>query len=218
MNKNDILDGFRFRQAIKEFTNEKIGGEDFDFIVETGRLSPSSFGWEPWKFLVVQDSEVREELKQYTWGAQKSLPTASHFMVILARKPKEMIVGSEYFKYMSREVYNLPSEVEQMRYDVFDKFQKEDFDLTDDRKIFDWTSKQTYIALGNMMSSAAMIGIDSCPIEGFDRQKVEDILVKHNAFNPEEFGVSVMVAFGYKANDLDWPKSRQQTKNIVSYL
>jgi len=218
MNKQDILKAYNFRQAIKEFKDEKISKEDFNFILETGRLSPSAFGWEPWHFLVVQDPKIREELKEVTWGAQNSLPTASHFVVVLARKPKEMVVGSEYFKYMSKEVYNLPEEVENMRYEVFDKFQKEDFDLTDDRKIFDWTSKQTYIALGNMMSSAAMIGIDSCPIEGFDKSKVEEVLVKHSAFDSSEFGVSVMVAFGYRVKDLDWPKSRQEVTKVISYL
>ena len=72
MNKDDILKVFKFRHACKEFNpDKKISDEDFNFIMETARLSPSSFGIEPWEFLIVQNSEIREKLKAYTWGGQK---------------------------------------------------------------------------------------------------------------------------------------------------
>ena len=62
---------------------KKISAEDFNTILETGRLSPSSLGLEPWHFVVVQNKELREKLKAYSWGAQKQLDTASHFVLIL---------------------------------------------------------------------------------------------------------------------------------------
>ncbi|MBN4863246.1 NAD(P)H-dependent oxidoreductase, partial [Staphylococcus sp. EG-SA-32] len=82
-----IIDAFHFRHATKEFDpTKKISDEDFNTILETGRLSPSSLGLEPWHFVVVQNKELREKLKAYSWGAQKQLDTASHFVLIFARK------------------------------------------------------------------------------------------------------------------------------------
>ncbi|MCF6192947.1 MAG: nitroreductase family protein, partial [Kangiellaceae bacterium] len=91
IDKKEIIEAFNYRHACKVFdANKKISDADFDFILETGRLSPSSFGFEPWKFLMVQNIDLREKLKSITWGAQGTLPTASHFMVILARKQNSM--------------------------------------------------------------------------------------------------------------------------------
>lgn len=82
-----LLDTFNYRFATKRFdASRKIDDADFDTILETGRLSPSSLGLEPWKFLVIQDPEMREALKPISWGAQGQLETASHFVIILARK------------------------------------------------------------------------------------------------------------------------------------
>lgn len=85
--REDILDAFKFRHATKKFDeSKKISEEDFNVILESGRLSPSSFGFEPWRFVVIQNRELREELKPVTWGAQGQLPTASHYVAILCRK------------------------------------------------------------------------------------------------------------------------------------
>ncbi len=217
--KEQIINAYKFRQAIKEFqTDRKISEEDFNFILETGRLSPSSFGWEPWKFLVIQNMELREKLKEYSWGAQKQLPTSSHFVIILARKGSEMVPGSDYLSYISNEVNKLPQEIQDMKLDFFGKFQQNDFDLTDERKIFDWACKQTYLPFANMMTAAAQIGIDSCPIEGFHREKVEAILAEEGLLDTSKFGISAMVAFGYKAADLEWPKTRRQIDDVVQWV
>ncbi|KAI7248138.1 hypothetical protein KC345_g11885, partial [Hortaea werneckii] len=110
--KQEILAAFEYRHAAKVFdSSRKISPEDFEFILETGRLSPSSFGFEPWKFVVVQSPEIREKLLPHAWGAQKQLPTASHFVLILSRLPRDMAAGSEYTQGMMRDVQKLPPEV-----------------------------------------------------------------------------------------------------------
>ena len=82
-----ILDAFNFRHATKRFdASKKIEDSDFNTILEAGRLSPSSLGLEPWKFVVIQNSEIRSKLKEISWGAKGQLDTASHFVLILARK------------------------------------------------------------------------------------------------------------------------------------
>ena len=207
--KEEILKAYEFRRAIKEFNEEqKISDEDFDFILETARLSPSSFGWEPWKFLVIQNMDLRNKLMEPSWGAQRQLPSASHFVVMLARQGSDMTAGSEYLDSKSRDVDGLPEEVAAEKLQFFKGFQQNEFDLTDERKVFDWAGKQVYLAFANMMSSAAQIGIDSCPIEGFDRAKVEAILADAGVLDTEHFGVAAMVAFGYRAAESPLSESK----------
>lgn len=220
MNKQEILNAYKNRFATKLFlADQKISDEDFNFILETGRLSPSSFGWEPWKFVVVQNPEVRELMKTAAWGAQGTLPTASHFVMILSKKMKHTKAGSEYLFDMSRRIQNLPEDIVELKMGFFDTFQKEHFDLTDDRKLFDWAAKQAYIPLGNMMTAAAQIGIDSCPIEGFDREALEVILEKEGILNREDYGVAVMAAFGYHDPEGDkFPKTRRAMDEVVQWI
>lgn len=218
--KRKVLQAYAFRHACKEFDPaKKIAGADFAYILETGRLSPSSFGLEPWKFLVVQDPAVRRKLSPAAWGAQKKLETASHFVVILARKSKDLRYDSAYFHDFIRTVKKLPEDVAQGMTQAVEGFQKNDFRLLEsDRAMFDWACKQAYIALGNMMTAAALIGIDSCPMEGFDRQKVEEILTGAGIYPREEFGVACMVAFGYRAAQPQFAQTRQPADRVEQWV
>lgn len=218
--KNELLKAYNFRYACKEFDpSKKISDEDFDTILETGRLSPSSFGWEPWQFLVVQNEELRMKLKEYTWGAQGTLPTASHFVIILARKQAEIKYDSEYLKYMAADVQHLPEDIQEMKLDFFKNFMANDFKVTTERAAFDWASKQTYIALGNMLTTAAVLEIDSQPIEGFNREKVEELLASEGILDTDKFGVSVMASFGYRAENQEvFPKTRRTQEEVVKFL
>lgn len=218
--KEKILKAYQFRHACKEFdVNKKVSDEDFHFILETGRLSPSSFGFEPWKFVVIQNQDIRNKLLPVAWGAQKQLPTASHFVVILARKKEDMIYDSSYISNFMKNIQQLPEEVVTMKRGFYKAFQETDFQLFEsDRAMFDWASKQTYIALGNMMTAAAQIGIDSCPIEGFHQEKVEAILKEEGIVSGDTFGVSVLVAFGYRAEEPKRDKTRQTMDMVVEWI
>jgi len=219
MNKEDIIKVFNFRHACKEFNpDKKISDDDFNFILETIRLSPSSFGIEPWEFLIVQDSEIKEKLRNYTWGGQKQLPTCSHLLVCLVKKAHFMKYDSNYVKYFMKDIQNNSDELMEKRGQILKKFQESDFTLLEnDRALFDWSCKQAYIALGNMLTSAAMIGIDSCPIEGFQRKEIEEVLVQSCNMDNEKYGVSYMVTFGYRINPPK-PKTRQEAKNIFHWV
>ncbi|MNO22962.1 putative NAD(P)H nitroreductase YfkO [compost metagenome] len=217
--KNQIIAAYEFRHATKEFdSSRKISGEDFQFILETGRLSPSSFGFEPWKFVVVQNPEIREKLRPFAWGAQKQLPTASHFVLIFSRQPKDMAAGSDYIQGIMKDVQALPPEVAEGKSKMYDTFLKTDFGLEgNDRAMFEWGARQTYLALGNMMTAAAQIGIDSCPIEGFDKLKIEEILAAEGIMDPEHFGIACMVAFGYRLNE-PRGKTRRSADQVVQWV
>ncbi|MNI08447.1 putative NAD(P)H nitroreductase YfkO [compost metagenome] len=217
--KKEIIAAYEFRHATKEFdSSRKISGEDFQFIMETGRLSPSSFGFEPWKFVVVQNPDIREKLRPFAWGAQKQLPTASHFVLILSRLPKDLTAGSDYIQGLMKDVQNLPPEVAEGKSKMYDTFLTTDFGLAgNDRALFEWGARQTYLALGNMMTAAAQIGIDSCPIEGFDKLKIEEILAAEGIMDPEHFGIACMVAFGYRLNE-PRGKTRRSADQVIQWV
>ena len=101
---------------------------------------------------------------------------------------------------------------------MYKQFQTHDIKVLEtDRTLFDWTSKQTYIPLANMMTGAALIGIDSCPIEGFNYDEVNRILVDAEIFEPQEWGVSVMVTFGYRAKEIK-AKYRKPIEDVVKWV
>lgn len=215
--KQAILDAFNFRHACKEFdASKQIPAEEFELILEAARLSPSSFGFEPWHFIVVQDKALRESLKQHAWGAPLKLDTASHFVLCLAMKSPFLDPNGHYLPKFMREVQHHPHEVAEMRLGFYTQFQQSDFDLTDERKLFDWAAKQCYLPLANMMTVAAMRGIDSCPIEGFKQKETDALLAEQFGVNLQEFGLAYMVAFGYRKVE-PRPKTRRAMDQVVSW-
>ncbi|WP_064094013.1 NAD(P)H-dependent oxidoreductase [Rossellomorea aquimaris] len=217
--KQEILDASHFRHATKEFDPEKkVSDDDFKFIMETGRLSPSSFGFEPWRFLVIQNPELREKIKNTAWGAYGKLPEASHFVVILARTKVDTKYDSSYLQDHFKNVKKLPDEHLTKYLEKIEQFQKVDFDLLEgERPLYDWAGKQTYLALGNMMTAAAQIGVDSCPIEGFDIEKMNHLLAEEGLLEDGHFSISVMVAFGYRVKEPN-EKTRRPYDDIVKWV
>jgi nitroreductase len=212
-----ILQAFKFRHACKTFDPaRKIADADFGLILETARLSPSSFGYEPWRFLVVQDMALREKLRAVSWGAQGQFPSASHVVALLARK-EDMRPGSDYTEHMMRDVHRMPDAAIARRHTFYPQFIETDFLLQSPRALFDWSCRQAYIALANMMTAAALIGIDSCPIEGFNQQDAEAVLNDAGLLDGGRFGLAVMVAFGYRANPQP-VKTRQALEDVVRWV
>lgn len=215
LDKDLILQGFRNRASTRYYEpSKKISEEDFNYILEFARLSPSSIGSEPWKFIVIQNKALREKLKPVSWGVATQLDNASHVVVILAKK--NLRYDSDFID-QTLERRKLTGEQKVKAKEKYKTFQSEDMKLLDsERTLFDWASKQTYIALANMMTGAAFMGIDSCPIEGFHYDTVNQILSDEKLFDPKEWGVSVIVTFGYRAKDIT-PKSRKVLEEIVTW-
>ncbi|MEM9990652.1 MAG: NAD(P)H-dependent oxidoreductase [Bacteroidota bacterium] len=217
VSKTDIIEAFQFRHATKEFdSTKKLSDEDIRFILQTANLSPSSFGFEPWHFVVVQDPALREALKPVAWGAPLKLDTASHFILGLTMKTPLTKAGSDYVMRIMKDVKQFPQEVIEAYSKFYKEFQERDFNLDTDRKLFDWAAKQCYIALGNMMTAAALVGIDSCPIEGFHQEKTDQLLEEKFGIDTELYGLSYMVAFGHRKNPAP-PKARRSLDEIVTW-
>lgn len=214
--RKEILHAHQNRFATKAFdANKKINEEDWMTIMEAARLTPSSFGYEPWKFLLLENQQIKDDLQDIAWGARNSLNGASHFLIVLARK--NVTGNSAHVKHMVEDVFGVPYSETAPQTIFFNNFQQKDFDLTDDRKLFDWASKQTYLAMANMMTTAAYLGIDSCPIEGFDKEAVDNYLAEKKIIDLDSFGVSYMAGFGYRAQEIP-EKKRQKMTDIYEVI
>jgi nitroreductase len=216
ISKEQVLAALQNRHATKVFDSARlISGSDAQYILEAGRLSPSSLGLEPWKFVVVQNRQLRNKLKQLALGAQGQLDTASHFVIILARTNVQY--NSPYVLDHMRQVQQMPEEVVQYISGALKDVQQVRGLLDDERLLYEWSAKQAYIALGNMMTAAALIGIDSCPIEGFDNAEVDRILADEGLLENGNFQSAVMMALGYRQEELKRAKTRSDMEKLVAW-
>ncbi len=182
-----------FRHACKVFDEEKkVSDADMRYILEAGRKSPSSFGMEAWKFLVITNEELKAKLRPACWD-QVQVTSCSHLVIVLTGidsvKPESGLVEKRFAR---RE---MPKEKLDFYLGLYASHLEET--LSSDANIESWTSKQAYIALGNMMTAGAILGIDSCPIEGFDKEKIEEIL----NLDTSKYRLSVVLPFGYRINE-----------------
>ncbi|WP_295053305.1 NAD(P)H-dependent oxidoreductase [Sulfuricurvum sp.] len=204
---SEFLSAMAFRHACKQFDTEKqIPEQEFDSLLEVARTSPSSFGMEPWRMIVVRKPALRKALKSACWN-QAQITDCSE-LVIFTTDNDTVRSGTVYVRKMF-ERRGLSAEAVDTYMGVYKNY-LEPIEC-DEVLLENWTAKQCYIPLANMMTYAATLKIDSCPIEGFDKESVEAIL-------DLEYGrsVAVICAFGYRVN----PQSEQKRldlKQIVEY-
>ncbi len=205
--KNAFIRAMHYRHACKLFDeSRRIRESEMDAILEFGRLSPSSFGMEPWRFLVVRDQKLKESLRPLCWN-QPQITTCSD-LVLIKSIVAPLAPGSEYSREMlSRR--DLPKEKIETYFRVYDDFAAHKLAT---EGLFCWASRQCYIAAANMMTGAAMMGIDSCPIEGFEKEKVEALL----DMDPAREELALIVAFGYRVNEAP-EKIRLPLDQITEY-
>ncbi|MDD2367892.1 MAG: NAD(P)H-dependent oxidoreductase [Sulfuricurvum sp.] len=204
---SEFLKAMAFRHACKTFDGGKqIPSDQFESILEVARTSPSSFGMEPWRLIVVRKPDLRKALKSACWN-QSQITDCSE-LVILTTDNDTVRSGTSYVRKMF-ERRGLSAEAVDTYMGVY-KGYLEPIEC-DEVLLENWTAKQCYIALANMMTYAATLEIDSCPIEGFDKEEVEAIL-------DLEYGhsVAVICAFGYRVNPQSEQK-RLELKQIVEY-
>lgn len=193
MKKEQFFEAMDFRHACKMFDEtKKIPAEDLNFILEVGRKSPSSFGMEPWKFLVIQNQQLKEKIRPFCWN-QPQITTCSDLVIILAKidavKPEGDYVPAMFGRR------DMPKEKFDMYIDLYGKHLAHT--MSTDENVLAWSARQCYIALGNMMTAAAAIGIDSCPIEGFEKENVEKAL----NIDTTQYQLAVIMPLGYRVNE-----------------
>ncbi|MGD1864838.1 MAG: NAD(P)H-dependent oxidoreductase [Phormidesmis sp.] len=208
-----ITDVLNWRYATKKFDpDKKISDEDWKALEQSLVLSPSSFGMQPWKFFVVRNPKTREELKPLSWG-QSQITEASHLVVLAIKNDVGVDDIEPYISRMS-EVRDVPVEkLEGLVNAIKGYLEEPPFPLQPDK----WSAKQVYLALGFFMYSAALLGIDTCPMEGFVPTDYDRVL----GLQDKGYSAVVLCTAGYRAKDdktADMAKVRYGTEKIVEYI
>ncbi|RUM65222.1 MAG: NAD(P)H-dependent oxidoreductase [Sulfurimonas sp.] len=202
-------EAMEFRHACKVFDeSKKISSEDMLIILESGRTSPSSFGMEAWKFVVITNPTLKAKLKPACWD-QAQITSCSHLVVILAGIDSLKPQSGEVKQRFSRR--DMPQEKLDFYLGLYASHLEKT--LSSDENIYSWSAKQTYIAAANMMTSAAVLGIDSCPIEGFEKEKVEEIL----ELDTSKYQLSMVLPFGYRLNEQS-KQLRLSLEEVVEFI
>ncbi len=185
-----LIESLKWRYATKQFDNTKcISDEDLEKIKEAIQLSASSYGLQLYKAIIIKDKAIREKLVEASWG-QKQVVDASALIVLAnysAVKPEHI----DSFVDRMAEV----RQVDKSALSGFGDFVKGKMSETPQELQQVWTSKQTYIALGNILAACGELKIDSCPMEGFEPEKYNEILgLKDKGLN-----ASVVIPIGYRS-------------------
>jgi len=204
IDRETIEESLYFRHACKRFdTERKLPEEDRRFILEAGRLAPSSFGMEPWRFLVIRNEEIQSELRPHCWN-QPQITECSDLVVILAQISAP--TDPAYYAAMFRR-RGLPEEDTQAYIERYESY------IGKLHSIQGWVSRQCYIAADHMMITAAQIGVDSCPIEGFVSRKVDKVL----GIDRKKERSALLLPLGYRVQE-PGPKLRRSFEEVVTIL
>jgi len=210
MNK-EIIDALRFRYAVQTFDPTKIiNSEDLHTILESAQLAPSSIGLEAWKFLVIENKDIREQLKAVAYG-QSKVTDASHLIVLTYRTDYENIANERLertAKTQNESVENL-SGLKSMAESGIAR-------VVANGTYESWMTSQTYIPLGIMMETASLLKIDNAAMEGFDANKVNEIL----GLKDKNLKVATMLALGYRGEDsvAKRPKTRRDFADVIEFI
>ncbi|MDF1659357.1 MAG: NAD(P)H-dependent oxidoreductase [Verrucomicrobiales bacterium] len=208
LSSDTILDALKWRYATKVFDPaKKIPAEQWTALEESLVLTPSSFGLQPWEFVVVENAEIREQLVPHSWN-QRQVADASHLLVIALRTD----VDEAYVDHFVKRVEEVRGEPGFTGYrDMMVGF----INNLDAEGIKNWGKQQTYIALGQFMSVAAMMGIDACPMEGFIADQYDEIL----GFKEKNLTTAVLCPAGYRSEEDKYahlPKVRFEKSDMIS--
>lgn len=166
-----IVDDLKWRYACKEFdATKKLTEAQLYDLLEALRLTPSSFGMQPWKFIVVENPELREQLVEASWK-QQQVKDASHLLVLCAPlKIDEKFVDD----FLNSTAKTRGQDVSEL--DGFKGMLMKMIVGKSPEGQMTWSKNQIYIALGNLMTVCANLKIDCCPMEGFVPKKYDEIL------------------------------------------
>lgn len=188
----DITSPLKWRYATKKFDPaKKISDEQLGKLKEVMHLSPSSFGLQPWKFLIVQNPEIRSKLMPVAWN-QPQITDASHLVVLCARKNWSQENVDMFINEVARQ-RNIDIQALSEYKNMISGFVAGH----DQEFLANWAKRQAYIALGFLLYAAAMEQIDACPMEGFNNTEFDNILNLANT----DFASTVLCALGFRSND-----------------
>ncbi len=213
MSPESLLEQLSWRYAVKRFNPaRKIPRDQWHALEEALVLTPSSYGLQPWRFFVISDQALKDQLVPLSWN-QKQLADCSHVVVFAIKKD---LTTADIDRYLARmaEVREVPVEnLAGFRKLLISSFAPPpaEFDFNH------WASLQVYIALGNFMTSAAVLGIDTCPMEGIEPAKYDELL----GLSERGYATIVVGVAGYRAADDKYAslaKVRFKHEDVVEHL
>ncbi|WP_339700473.1 NAD(P)H-dependent oxidoreductase [uncultured Marixanthomonas sp.] len=209
---SNYLENLNWRYATKKFdATKKINETDLEFLKEAMQLSASSYGLQPYEILVIEDAELREKLKPAAWN--QSQTTDASQLIVIANKVgfgDELI--DSYIENVST-VRELPLE----SLSNFSSFMKSKIGEFSIEQKAQWTQNQSYIVLGNLLSAAAEIKVDVCPMEGFDAKVFNEIL----ELDKKGLNTAVIATIGYRSEEDDtqhYPKVRKEKEELFTTI
>lgn len=185
-----MLDALQWRYATKVFdAQKKLTPEQIDLLFEAIRLSPSSFGLQPWRVVVIADTEMREKLRQAAYG-QSQITDASHLIVFVVKNNLSEKDVDGFIALMAQEQKTSLSELEKYAHTI-----KQSLIKRSEKENTEWAIRQAYIALGVLLTVAAHESIDVCPMEGFDATAFDEVL----DLKEKNFTTCVIAPIGFRS-------------------
>ena len=205
-----VQDAFLWRAAIKEYNKEAVLiSSEVETLLEAVRMSPSSYGLQPYKVLVVENKEIREKLKTASFG-QTQVTDASHFVVFVARTDENEKDVALYIENIAK-VRGLKKEdlagYEGMMNGALSH-------MTAVGAKTAWASKQAYLGLGVLLTTAALMEIDASPMEGFDVAAYDEIL----GLAKDGYTTAVICALGKRVDAEDYSKLSKVRKSQEDFI
>ena len=209
---NSSIEDLQWRYATKKFdTSKKVSEEDLETLLEAIQLTASSYGLQPYHTFIITDTELRQKLQPVSWGQTQIVD--STFLLVFANKTE---VDGEWIDAYLKNV----SETRSIPLDALNGYREimrgNILGLSEEEQA-NWAAKQTYIALGNLLSAAAALKIDTTPMEGFDSAAYNELL----GLTEKGLNASVVAAIGYRSDEdatQHFAKVRQTKKELFTYL
>ena len=203
-----LLENLKWRYATKTFNpNVKVSSQNIELLKEVIRLSPSSYGLQPYKVFIIENLELREKLKEASWN-QPQITSSSHIFVFCNY--------TELPKFEVENFISLTAKTQHIELNSLNNYQQlilDDLSNRTNHKIINWSKNQSYIAMSNLLNACAELKIDACPMEGFDNQTYNSLL----ELNKLKLNASVIVPIGYRSED-DHTQGRKKVRKLSEQI
>ncbi len=207
----DLLDALHWRYAVKQFSDKKVSGDDLKNLLNATRLSASSYGLQPYNILVVESAKIRKQLLPFSYGQDK-IAQSSHLIIFAAHTGVGDITVDRYI-----DKHALITEISHEQLSNFSMHMKSALSNKTELQKQEWAHQQAYIALGNFLTCAAAMKIDSCPMTGIDNAGYDSVL----GLNKRGLTTSVICPIGYRHKDdsqANTPKVRFDYDEVIMAL
>jgi len=207
----DLLDALHWRYAVKQFSDKKVSENDLKNLLNATRLSASSYGLQPYNIIVVESAKIRKQLLPFSYGQDK-IAESSHLIIFAAHTAVGDITVDRYI-----DKHALLTDTSHEKLNNFSMHMKSALSNKTERQKQEWAHQQAYIALGNFLTCAAAMKIDSCPMTGIDNAGYDSVL----GLNKRGLTTSVVCPIGYRHKDdsqANTPKVRFDYDEVIMAL